>query len=159
MKKTWLMVMSLILVSTVCTCKQEPNSSYMEEVESVVKEYNAAALQAHQNNPVGYLKIYEIARNDNNKYPDEYSSVAGDDLFNLLYSNAELWIRTFSKIDVEKFKDFVKRHGIEVATLPEGVSNEQFKETIFRNLEKIKGDKKEMELVDYILGLYNKKRR
>src|SRR4030065_1692629 len=103
MKKTWLMVMSLILVSTVCTCKQEPNSSYMEEVESVVKEYNAAALQAHQNNPVGYLKIYEIARNDNNKYPDEYSSVAGDDLFNLLYSNAELWIRTFSKIDVEKF--------------------------------------------------------
>ncbi len=58
---------------------------------------------------------------------------------------------------MEKFKDFVK--GIEVSRFPAGIaSEEQFKEAIFNKLEKIKGDKKEMELVDYILSLYNRKR-
>ena len=160
MKKIWLMVMLFILVTTLCQCKQEPSSDYMKQAELVVKEYNAAAIQAFHNNPAGYLKIYEIARNDNNIYPDEYSSVAREDLFGLLYSNTELWIRTFSKIDLEKFKAFVKSNGIDVSSLPEGVStDEQFKERIFHNLEIIKGDKREMELVDYILGFYGRKRR
>ena len=128
----------------------------MKQAAFAGKEYAFASKQADNNDSAGYLKLYEMAKNDNNVYPTDWSEVAQEKIFLLLYSNAELWVRTFSKVDQEKFKDFAK--GIEVSQNPKGVSDEQFKETIFHNLEKIKGDKKEMELVDYILGLYNRKR-
>jgi len=128
----------------------------IEQSKFASKEYSDAVKRAENDDPAGFIKLYEIATNDVT-YTVEYSEVAEEQLFLLLYSKTRLWIRIFAHIDQKKLKTFVK--GVEVSQLPKGVaSHEQFKETIFNKLEKIKGDKKEMELVDYILGLYNRRR-
>jgi hypothetical protein len=156
MKKIGYMIALFIVV--VYGCKDiKPSQEDVKRANFAATAYAAAEKQADNNDPSGYLKLYEIARDDDDIYTTEYSEVAEEKLFLLLYSNTELWVKIFSKVDLEKFKDFVK--GIEVTQLPKGVSEEQFKETIFNNLGKIKGDKKEIELIDYILGLYNRKRR
>jgi hypothetical protein len=160
MKKKWLIVALFIVVVTGCKeISPVQKQREIKRAEFAATEYAAAAKRADNNDPVGYLKLYEIARDDDNIYTTDYSEVAEEKLFLLLYSHPELWLKTFSKVDLKKFKDFVK--GIEVSrsARPEGVSNERFRETILKNLEKIKGDKREMELVDYILGLYGRKRR
>lgn len=157
MKKTWLIISLFIVVVTGCKeISPEQKQRESERTKFASKEYAVAAKRADNNDPAGFLKLYEIARDDDT-YTAEYSEVAEEKLFLLLYSKTRLWIKTFSKEDMEKFKDFVK--GIEVSRFPAGIaSEEQFKEAIFNKLEKIKGDKKEMELVDYILSLYNRKR-
>ncbi len=140
-------------------CKDVSSEQRQREIERskfAAKEYAVAVKQANNNEPTGFLKLYEIARNDD-IYTTEYSEVAEEELFLLLYSKTTLWVKTFSEVDFEEFKAFVK--GIEVSRLPKGVvSEEQFKEDIFNKLGKIKGDKKEMKVIDYILGLYNRKR-
>lgn len=137
--------------------KQEPSPEYLKMAEFAGKMYTSAAKQADNNEPAGYLKLYEMATDDNDIYPTDWQEVAHEKVILLLYSNTELWVKTFSKVDSRKFKDRVK--GIGVSQYPEGVSSdEQFMETIFHNLGKIRGNEKEMELVDYILGLYNRKR-
>ena len=161
MRKIWLIVALFIVVTNGCKCKQEPSPEYMKKAELAGNEYTSASERAGKNDPAGYLKLYEMARNDDNVYPTDWQEVSKEKVFFLLYLNTELWVTTFSKVDSEKFKDFVKDAGIEVSRSgrPKGVSNEQFKETIFINLRKFKGDKKEIELVDYVLGLYGRKRR
>jgi hypothetical protein len=160
MKKIWLILALFIVVANGCKVSEpEPSPEYMKKVQLVVKEYNAAIVQANNNDPAGFLKLYKIARDDD-IYTAEYSDVATETLHYLLYSKTDLWIKTFSKVDdLDSFKAYLKVSGMWVTELPKGVaSDEQFAEEIFSKLKKIKGDEKEMELVDYILGLYNRKR-
>jgi hypothetical protein len=158
MKKIWLIIVLFIVVVSGCQdIGPEQRQREIERSKFASKECGNAIKQANNNDPAGFLKLYEIARNDD-IYTAEYSEVAAEEINYLLYSKTELWIKTFSKIDLNEFKSYFK--GIEVTELPKGVtSEEQFEEEIFINLRKIKGDKKEIELIDYILGLYNVKRR
>jgi hypothetical protein len=159
MKNIQLIVVLFTVIVIGCDFKQEPSPEYMKQAEFASKTYDAAVIKADNNDPAGYLTLYEMARNDSDIYPTDWQEVANEKLDLLLYSNTALWVRTFSKVDMEKFKDFVGP-GFGVSQYPEGIfSEEQFQNTIIANLEKIRGDKKEMELVDHILGLYNRKRR
>lgn len=159
MKKIWVIVALFMVV--VNGCKEigpEQKRREIERTKFASKEYAAAAKLADNNDPTGFLKLYEIARDDDT-YTAEYSEVASEQLNYLLYSKTEMWIKTFSKIDLEEFKSYLKASGIGVTELPKGVASyEQFEEVIFTKLRKIKGDKKEMELIDYILRLYGRKR-
>lgn len=131
----------------------------IEQSEFAAKAYDAAVKRAESGDPAGFLKLYEIATDDMT-YTVEYSEVANDKLHHLLYSKTELWIKTFAKTDSEKLKSYLKWSGIDVSEFPAGItSEEQFRETIFLKMERIKGGNKETELIDYIFGLYNRKRR
>lgn len=134
----------------------EQQQHQIKESEEASKAYSAAVKLAENNDPAGFLKLYEIATKDQ-IYTVEYSEVAKEKLFLLLYAKPKLWIKIFSQVDLDKFKLSIKSIG--VSQFPEGVtSDEQYLDSIFSRLEKIKGDKKEMELIDYIFGLYNHKR-
>jgi hypothetical protein len=153
----------VVFVLFACSCSSgkeispEQRQREIDQSKKASQAYAAAVKRAEADDPAGFLKLYEIATDDMT-YTVEYSEVAQEKLYLLLYSKTALWIKTFSKVDLEKFNAFVK--GIEVSQLPAGVaSDEQFKETILSKLEKMKGDKKEMELIDHILGLYNRKRQ
>ncbi|MCJ7546397.1 MAG: hypothetical protein MUP30_06175 [Deltaproteobacteria bacterium] len=158
MKKISLIVALFILV--VGGCKEvspEQRQREIDRTKFASKEYATAAKLADNNDPAGFLKLYEIAKNDD-IYTAEYSEVATEELHYLLYSKTELWIKTFSKIDLDEFKSYIKASGIWVTELPKGVaSDEQFEKEIFIKLRKIKGNKNEMELINYILRLYDRK--
>jgi len=150
------LIIAMMLMVVLSGCKDiKPSQQDRERAEFAAKEYAAASKRADNSDPAGYLKLYEIARDSQDIYTTEYSEIAEEKIFLLLYSNPELWVKTFSTVDLEQFKDFVK--GIEVSERPKNVSNEQFKETILNNLQKIKGDKREVEVAEYILRLYNRK--
>lgn len=160
MKKTCLTMVLFILVVTGCKeINPEQKQREIERTKFASKEYADAAKLAENNDPAGFLKLYKIARDDST-YTAEYSDVATEKLHYLLYSKTPLWIKTFSKIDLDEFKAYLKASGIWVTELPEGVlSEEQFEEEIFSKLKKIKGDKKEMELVNYILSFQKNRKK
>lgn len=160
MKKTCLTMVLFILVVTGCKeINPEQKQQEIERTKFASKEYADAAKLAENSDPAGFLKLYKIARDDST-YTAEYSDVATEKLHYLLYSKTSLWIKTFSKIDLDEFKAYLKASGIWVTELPEGVlSEEQFEEEIFSKLKKIKGDKKEIELVNYILSFQKNKKK
>ena len=160
MKKISLIIALFIVVVGGCQeISPEQKQREIERTKFASREYAAAARLADNNDPAGFLKLYEIAKNDD-IYTAEYSEVASEKLHYLLHAKTELWIKTFSKTDLNEFKSYIKASGIWVTELPKGVtSDEQFEKEIFIKLRKIKGDKKEMELTNYILGLYDRKRR
>lgn len=82
------------------------------------KEYDIAAEKSRKNNPEGYLKLYKIASESNSA---ELSEIARDELLHLLYSEINLWINIFSKVDLEEFKSYLKYGGLAILELPEGV--------------------------------------
>jgi hypothetical protein len=162
MRKVFVTLVVIACIGIGCSDNNKvisPEQKLRETMQSkqAAKAYADAIKLANINNASGFLKLYEMATNDS-VYTVEYSEVAEEQIFLLLYSKTELWIKTFSKIDQSKMKNFIK--GIEVSKLPKGVSSDdQFKEAIFRNLEKMKGDQNELELIEYILGLYGRKRQ
>lgn len=115
------------------------------------KEYAIAIRQAENNEPAGFLKLFEIATNDLT-YTVEYSEVAHEQIILLLYSKPGLWVKTFAQIDLGKMKALIQ--DIEVTDLPkDALSDDQFKESIFNKLKKTKGNIKEKQLIDYLLSL------
>jgi hypothetical protein len=147
-------VFAMLILSASINCKKgnnEKNRHKIQTSEFASKEYKSALRQATENNPEGLLKLYKIA-SDDLTYTVEYSEVAREDLIYFLYSKTDLWIRTFSKVELSEFKTYLGKTGLGVSKLPEGVtSDEQFEQIIVDNIKKIKGDKKEIELIDYIL--------
>jgi len=136
------------------TSSQNPS---INDSQKLREEYETAVKQVGSNNPAGLLKLYEIAFEGRSA---EISEVARDKLLHFLYSRTELWIRVFSKIDLEKFKSYLKAGGLAILELPKGVSSEeQYKEEVGKRLESIRGNKKEMELIQYILVSYGRYRR
>lgn len=128
----------------------------IEHAEASSRAYAAAVKLAENYDPAGFLKLYEIATDDT-RFTEEYSEIAYDELSLLLYSNTELWIKTFSRLDQKNFRKLF--NGVNDSQFSEGDSSEkQFVEGIVENLKAIKGDQKEMELVDYVLGLFGHKR-
>jgi len=157
MRKISLGLVIFVLIAASCSSEKEISSEQrqreIEQSKYAYQEYAAAAKRAENQDPEGLLKLYAIA-SDDLTYTVEYSEVAGERLRYLLHSKTELWIKTFSNVEMNRFKTYLKRSGIGVSKLPNGVaSDEQFKEDIFTNLKKMKGDKKESALIDYILGL------
>lgn len=147
----------LIAVGIVMTIDKNVNAEQpkdeIEQSKMAASELAEAIKQAEAENPDGLLKLYDIATNDP-KFTVEYSEAAQEQIYLFLYSKTELWIKTFSKADLGKFKTFVQ--GIDVSQLPEGVSSdEEFRKTIFQKLEKIRGDDREMELIHHIFRIYN----
>ena len=123
----------------------------VDQSASVPTIYADALKRAENNEPAGLLKLYEIA-GDDGTYTAEYSEAAYDELSLLLYSRTALWVRTFARVDKDKFRKFF--NGINDAQLPKGItSSEQFAEGILSRLNKIKGDKKEADLVSYLKTL------
>jgi len=153
MIKRWIVFTALVLA--VVGCNQ--GKSYPERSEFTVKEYAAAVKRVEANDPAGLIKLYQIAANVDDAYTDEYGSVANEKLHIYLHSKPTLWIKTFSQVDLIKFKAYIKVSGIAVTKLPQGVSSdEQFAEEIFSSLKKIKGDENELELIKYILDVYER---
>src|SRR4030067_1372384 len=127
------------------------------ESEKLERDYESAVKQAENNNPAGFLKLYEIA---SKSLSAENSEIARDKLNHLLYAKTELWINTFSKTDLEKFKHFLRTGGLATLELPKSVESEnQFREELLTKLRKIKGNKNETELIKYIIKLYESKGR
>jgi hypothetical protein len=164
MKKIYLSLFIIVIVaSSNGSSGKETNADQrqreIEQSKFAAHAYAVAVKQAESGDPAGFLKLYAIATDDM-IYTVEYSEVANDRLHYLLYSKTELWIQTFAKADLEKIKSYLKWSGIDVSEFPAGItSEEQFRETIFLKMDKIKGSKKETELIDYIFGLYNRKRQ
>jgi hypothetical protein len=162
MKKIYLSLFIIVIIASSSSGKEINSDQRQREIEQskfAAKAYAVAVKRAESGDPAGFLKLYEIATDDMT-YTVEYSEVANDKLHHLLYSKTELWIKTFAKTDLEKFKSYLKWSGIDVSEFPAGItSEEQFRETIFLKMERIKGGKKETELIDYIFRLYNRKRR
>jgi hypothetical protein len=122
------------------------------EYQKKVDEYNVAVKQAQNNNPGGFLKLYEIVTEGDSA---ELSVIGRDRLVLLLHDKTELWITIFSKTDLIKFKNYLKAGGAAIIDLPKQFPSEkQFYEEILKKLRKIKGNKKEMELINYISELY-----
>jgi hypothetical protein len=122
------------------------------EEEKMKKEYDLALSQAQNNDAAGLLKLYQIASEGQSA---EMSEIARDKLAQFLYSNPELWVRTFSRTDLDKFKNYLRKGGLAVLDLPKGVaSEEQYKEEILKKLKRIKGDEKEKELIQFIFEIY-----
>ena len=149
-------VLLILIICALVSCKKVDSEQKQQEIkrsEFAFKEYKAALKQATEDNPNGLLKLYDIA-SDDLVYTVEYSEVAREDLIYFLYSKTELWIRTFSKVELNKFETYLSRTGLGVSKLPAGVgSDKEFEQTIVHSLKKIKGDKRETELRDYILKL------
>lgn len=162
MKRNYFFISILIFIS-IAGCSDdrkidtEQHQREKKQSELAYSIYKSALKHAEENNSAGFVKLYEIATDDLT-YTVEISELANERLHQLLYSKTDLWIKSFSKLDLQKVKAYIKWSGIEVSELPEGItSDEQFKEIIFNKLEKIKGNKKERELINYIFELYKKK--
>jgi hypothetical protein len=122
-----------------------------ERTEKASQALSEAVKLAEHDDPAGFLKLYEISTDDIT-YTVEYSEVAYDQLSILLYTHTSAWVKTFSKVDQVRFKK--KFIDVNDGQLPDGITtSEQFLEGIKLNLVKIKGDKQEMELVAYLLGM------
>ncbi len=149
--------LSIILIGCSDTKKNDTESQRVEiESERVEKEYPNAVKLAESNNPEGLLKLYEIA---SRSISAETSEMARDKLLQMLYMKPELWIKTFSKTDLNSFKKYLKAGGLAILDLPKGVgSEEQYEHEIVRKLSVIKGNEKEKELIDYILEVYGRKK-
>ena len=133
------------------TSSAAQNQKSVYQSTSVPMIYADAVKRAENNEPAGFLKLYEIA-GDDGTYTVEYSEAAYDELSLLLYSRTAMWVKTFSKVDQDKFRKFF--NGINDAQYPKGItSSEQFVEGILSRLNKVKGDKKEAELVSYLKAL------
>jgi hypothetical protein len=149
-------VLLLPLIFALVSCKKVDSEQRQHEIqqsEFASKQYKSALKQAAENNPNGLLKLYEIA-SDDMTYTVEYSEAAREDLIYFLRSKTEFWIRTFSKVELNNLKIYLNKTGLKVSKLPEGItSDKQFEQIIVDNLKKIKGDKREIELIDYILEL------
>ena len=121
----------------------------IKKSETAAKAYAIAREQAEKDNPSGFLKLYEIS-NDDDTYTSEYSEVSHDELLYLLYAKTDLWIKTFSQVNQGEFLTYLDQRGLGVSTLPEGAKSEkEVYETILGNLNKIRGNKTEMELVNF----------
>jgi hypothetical protein len=149
-------VLFILLICALVNCKKVNSEQKQQEIkrsEFAFKEYKSALKQVTEDNPNGLLKLYDIA-SDDVVYTVEYSEVAREDLIYFLYSKTELWIKTFSGVELNKFEMYLSRTGLGISKLPAGVaSDKQFEQIIVNNLKKIKGDKKETELADYVLQL------
>jgi hypothetical protein len=147
-------IIAFLLAIFGCTEKIDEKQVQKEAIEyqKKVDEYNVAVKQAQNNNPVGFLKLYEIITEGDSA---ELSVIGRDRLVLLLHDKTELWISIFSKTDPHKFKNYLKAGGAAVIDLPKQFPSEkQFYEEILKKLSKIKGNKREMELIKYISGLY-----
>ena len=158
--KPWCAIFAFVCIITIgCSNTKTKDSDSKKDViesERLEKEYPSAVKLAENNNPQGLLQLYEIA---SKSISAETSEIARDKLLYMLYSNPELWIRTFSKTDLTSFKKYLKTGGMAILELPKSVaSEEQYEQEIVKKLSKIKGDEKEMELINYILELYGRKK-
>jgi hypothetical protein len=155
MVKKVLLVMILVLISG---CKEKIESKQLaEETKKSAQAnqvYRSALKLAEDGDPSGLLKLYEIS-NDDITYTVEYAEVASDSLSYLLYTQTELWIKTFSSINPKQFK----WSGINVPyTLPPGVTEDGFEEAIYNKLRSYKGSKSEMDLIDHIFSIQKQKK-
>lgn len=78
-----------VFVSGCKDISHEQKQREIERAKFASKEYADAAKQADNNDPAGFLKLYEIARDDST-YTVEYSDVATERLHYLLYSKTPL---------------------------------------------------------------------
>lgn len=155
-KKIQKIIISLIIFVAMVGCSDNTSSNQdirQEEIkksETAAKAYVSAREQAEKGNPSGFLKLYEISKDDAT-YTAEYSEVSHDELLNLLYSKTDLWIKTFSQVNQEEFLAYLNQRGLGVSTLPVGAKSEkEVYEHIIINLNKIKGNKTEMNLINFI---------
>lgn len=155
-------LMMTLLSALLSACDQGPPISpehqqkEAELSEAAAKDWNTAWEQAQRNQSAGLHKLFEIA-DDCDTYTVEYCEIAYDDLSLLLYTKTALWVKTFAAMDQARFrKRFVdiRYETINPAILPKDVTSEvQFYEGIMARLKKVKGDKKEVELAQYLLGI------
>lgn len=154
-----MLMISLYLI-TGCTEKgPEQKQEGKDRSEIAAKAVSLSIQQAEANNPEGLLKLYEIA-NDDNSYTVEYSEVANEKLHYFMYTKTRFWIKTFSTINLDKFKSYIEKSGVDAFSLPEGVvSAETLRNELLNNVQKIRktDDVKVKELSDFIYETYRTK--
>ncbi|MCM2268201.1 MAG: hypothetical protein NDI60_10565 [Elusimicrobiales bacterium] len=114
-------------------------NSNIGEVAGTV--FSGALRDATAKKGAGFLKLYEISKNPDT-YTVEYQEAANDALTELLYTDTELWINTFSDIDNFSFS---------FGVLPENVTEKQYDDAIRSKLARIKPNAKEKIVIRYVL--------
>ena len=159
-------IVFLVLLMTMITtgCSDKINNAAQKEKEKIEsdllgKEYDAAVRLAKSNKPEGLLKLYEIYTSSKSA---ELSEIADEELHYWLYKNTELWIKAFANYsDLDKFKSYFAKKSqlsdLDEYEFPEGkISFAQYKKHVINRLREIKGDKKEKELINFVLHLFSK---
>ena len=154
--KTLLIIICLFIISCSGDSNKNGNHQEVKKSEVAAAAIEVAAKLADKNDPSGFLKLYEIAKDDDT-YTVEYSEVAAQELILLLYSKTEIWIKTFSKLDQKEFINYLNHGGLAVTVLPNGMTSEKkFDIAILENLKKIKVNDSEIVLVDYLTQIFEK---
>jgi len=153
MKRT---IRFLLLIVVVAGCQDDKTTQKVASYDPIKasQEFKLAAEQIKKNNPVGLLKLYEIATES---ISAEDSEIASEQLRRYLYSKPDLWIRAISKIDIAKLKkDFTIDFDVYRFT-PEGeIPITVAANKIVTELKKMKGkNQQEQVLIDYLITYYS----
>jgi hypothetical protein len=130
--------------------REEKYKAYNEKGYKALEEFVIAVKQASKNDTTALLELYELAANDST-YAEEASKAARSSLYFFLRKKTEFWVSTFSEVDQDKFKAFLREKGLDFSTSSK--TEEKYKQETIDNLKKIKGNEKETELINYILKL------
>lgn len=135
-----------------CTQKESPvereknRMEYERESEAEAKAVGSAFEKAQKNEKDGFLELYEIGNNADNRYAVEYQEVANDALTELLCTKTVLWIQIFSRVNGFKFY---------FGVLPQNISEEKYNETVLTHLNNQHWNKEEEVLVKTIKAKLN----
>jgi hypothetical protein len=154
--KALLVVFCFFLISCSDDSNKIGRQQEIEKSKAAAAAIEMATKLTDKNDPSGFLKLYEIAKDDD-MYTVEYSEVAAQELVLLLYSKTEIWIKVFSKIDQKEFFDYLNHGGLPMTVLPNGVASEKdFAIVILENFRKIKAQGTEAALINYLTQIFEK---
>ena len=143
---------SVVLVS----CKKERPESMVSTYDPVKAEQENALTheEIRKGDPDGLLKLWVIATKSDSA---EDREVASEEVRGYLYSNTDLWIKAFSRLDLEKFKkDFeVTDFDVYRFTSDGELPVEVVAQRVTVKLKKMKAkNEQECVLIEYLITYY-----
>ncbi len=124
--------------------REKHRTEYDQRIQVEAKEVGDAVKKSNNNEKEGFLDLYRIGINIDNKYSVEYQESANDALTELLLTKTELWVRTFSEV-----KDFKFNLGV----LPQNISDGEYRKTIMRKLMETRWNKDEARCAEDVKRL------
>ena len=150
-----LMVM-MAIHAVLIGCKKESQENIVSTYDPVKAEQDNALArkEIRKGDPDGLLKLWEIATKSDSA---EDSEIAAEEVRGYLYSNTELWIKAFSRLDPVKFKKDFETMDFDIYrfTSDGELPVEVVAQRVVVKLKKMKAeDKQERALIDYLVTYY-----
>jgi hypothetical protein len=146
----------LVLLVAACSKKVQVKvpESELRRIESIGAAYNRIEEAVDAADPVAYIKLYDVARNDE-LLGAEYSEVAIIKLTELLYYKTQAWVDAFSKLPAERLDSLENFQrwayiGEVDFQLDSTVTQERYREVILSKLDSIQCSPATMDLVRYL---------